>query len=360
MAELGVVTAIADPEFEGLVASTLYDQGWSVHFRALDSHSLKRYLIDNPEIKPVLIYSSDIAEIDEEFLQAVAPTLERVIGFAADGADQINLSLLPQPREGAELLSIIRTPGRIPLLRKRVRDPHQRRARTIAVAGASHGDGTTMTALNLAVELTLLGKKVLLVDAHHHHPAISILLGERNINQERPRALSSQLTLFEVTQRNSVSLEEILDEYLLTEDFILIDLGKSLIADYGEIERRWEAILKNLLLDVIDDLWILSTSSKISRALLSSTVASLERFPQRARTTYILNRRQSGKVGDHEEEKFLSTVTPSRPHGVRVLPLDLRGAERAEVDRSILMETNQRGLLRRELAAIAQELAGKG
>ena len=359
MAELGVVTAIADPEFEGLVASTLYDQGWNVLFRALDSHSLKRYLIDNPEIRPLLIYSCDIAGIDQEFLSELAPTLERSIGFAPDSVAQHNSSLLPQPSEGAELLAIIRTPGRAPLLRKKVRDLHQRRARTIAIAGASHGDGATITALNLAIELTLLGKKVLLIDAHHHHPAISILLGERNINQERPRSLSSQLDLFEITQKNSAALEEILYEFSPSVDFILVDLGKSLISAYEEVERRWEAILNNVLFDLIDDLWILSTSSKISRAFLSSTVASLQASPQRTRVTHILNRRNNGKAGEREEEKFLSTVTPSRPHGVRVLPLDLRGVERAEADRSILMESNQRGLLRRELATIAQELVGK-
>jgi hypothetical protein len=359
MVELQVVTAIADPEFEGLVASTLYAQGWSVLFRALDSHSLKRYLLENSEIKPLLLYSSDIAGIDREFLVAVAPVLERAIGFAADAGDQIDPSLLPKPIESVELLSIIRNPGRAPLLRKRVREQHQRRARTLALASASHGDGATMTALNLASELTLLEKKVLLIDAHHHQPAVSILLGERNINQARPKSITSNLSIFEVTKENASNVEEILYEFSLIVDFIVVDLGNCSISHYGEIERRWEAILNNLLLDSIDDLWILSSSSKISIASLNMVTASLEQSPQRIRTTHILNRRQSGKAGEREEERFLSMVTPGRPHGVRVLPLDLRGVERAEADRSLLMETNLRGLLRRELAAIAQELAGK-
>lgn len=359
MAELRVVTAIADPEFEGLVASTLYAQGWSVLFRALDSHSLKRYLLENTEIKPLLLYSSDIAGIDREFLAAVAPVLEHAIGFAADAGDQSDSSLLPKATESAELLAIIRNPGRTPLLRKRVREQQQQRARTLALASASHGDGATLAALNLASELTLLEKKVLLIDAHHHQPAISILMGERNINQGRPRSITSQLSLFEVTKENASDVEEILYEFSLIVDFIIIDLGRSLISQYGDIERRWESILHNLLLDSIDDLWILTSSSKVSAVSLSSIVSSFQRSPQRARTTYILNRRQSGKGGEREEERFLSHVTPGRPHGVRVLPLDLRGVERAEADRSILMETNLRGLLRRELATIAQELAGK-
>ena len=359
MAELGVVTAIADPEFEGLVASTLYAQGWNVLFRALDSNSLKRYLLENSEVKPLLIYSSDITEIDDLFLKAVAPTLERAIGFAADLTDQIDSSLLPKPTESSELLSIIRNPGRAPLLRKRVQEKNQRRAKIVALASASHGDGATMAALNLAIELTLLDKKVLLVDAHHHQPAISILMQERNINLERPRSITSNLSLFEVRKENASGLEEILYEFTLSADFIIVDLGKCALSQYGEIERRWEAILNNLLFDSIDDLWILSSSSKISASSLNSLVTSLESAPARARITFILNRRQGGKVGEKEEERFLSTVTPHRPHGVRVLPVDLRGVERAQADRSILMESNPRGLLRRELAAMAQELAGK-
>lgn len=359
MAELGVVTAIADPEFEGLVASTLYSQGWNVLFRALDCQSLKKYLFENSEIKPLLIYSSDIAEIDGEFLKVVAPAIERSIGFAADVADQIDSSLLPKPTESSELLSIIRNPGRTPLLRKKVREQNHRRARIVALASASHGDGATTVALNLTNELTLLGKQVLLVDAHHHQPAISILMEERNINVARPRSATSTLSLFEVTKENASGLEDILYEFTLSTDFIIVDLGKCGLSHYGEIERRWEAILNTLLFDSIDDLWILSSSSKISTASLQSIVTSLERSPQRTRTTFILNRRRSGKVGEREEERFLSTVTPSRPHGVRALPLDLRGVERAEADRSILRETNPRGLLRRELAAMAQELVGK-
>jgi plasmid stability protein len=41
---------------------------------------------------------------------------------------------------------------------------------------------------------------------------------------------------------------------------------------------------------------------------------------------------------------------------VRILPLDFRGVRAAAHDRSILIESNSRGLLRRSFAALALEL----
>ena len=45
-----VITAIANSELEGFVASTLYSQGWSVVYRALDLESLENFLHSNAEL----------------------------------------------------------------------------------------------------------------------------------------------------------------------------------------------------------------------------------------------------------------------------------------------------------------------
>ena len=76
----------------------------------------------------------------------------------------------------------------------------------------------------------------------------------------------------------------------------------------------------------------------------------------RGRVSYLLTHRIGGKKGDEQEERFLSVVSPTQPHALRILPLDLRGISAAAHDRSILIESNSRGLLRRSLAAIALEL----
>ena len=68
MAELSVVTAIKDPEFEAMVAGTLFSHGWNVIFRALDIASLQSFLTTSTESKPLLIYSSDVQELDSKTL----------------------------------------------------------------------------------------------------------------------------------------------------------------------------------------------------------------------------------------------------------------------------------------------------
>ena len=37
-----VITAISDAQFEGFVSGTLFAQGWSVVFRAIDTEAIER------------------------------------------------------------------------------------------------------------------------------------------------------------------------------------------------------------------------------------------------------------------------------------------------------------------------------
>jgi hypothetical protein len=76
----------------------------------------------------------------------------------------------------------------------------------------------------------------------------------------------------------------------------------------------------------------------------------------RGRITHLLTQRTPGKKGDEQEAKFLSVVSPTQPHALRILPLDSRNISSAAEDRSILIESNSRGSLRRSLAALALEL----
>ena len=51
-----IITAIANSELEGFVAGTLYSQGWSVIYRALDTSSLELFLESMAsQVKSVLL-----------------------------------------------------------------------------------------------------------------------------------------------------------------------------------------------------------------------------------------------------------------------------------------------------------------
>jgi len=356
MAELSVITAIKDPEFEAMVAGTLFSHGWSVIFRALDVISLQNFLTTSTESKPLLIYSSDVYDLDSKILATLLPYLDRAIGFLASHQSEVIDGYLARPRDDIELLAMIRSPHRAPMLRSVSTHHAPSRCRMIALTGVNHGEGVTLTALNLAIELTLMGKKVLLIDAHHQMPAIATILGERHANKDALKEVSPTLQIFEITRHNaSLAVELILDASLHV-DFILIDLGLITYSEASLLDRRWESIFSTWVLEAADDVWIFSSPRVVSSRALREISAALPQMTIRGRVTYLLTHRIPGKKGDEQEEKFLAVVSPTQPHALRTLPLDLRGVSSAAQDRSILIESNSRGALRRSLAALALEL----
>lgn len=356
MAELHVVTAIADPEFESFVARTLHSQGWSVLFRAVDVGLLTQYLESSDEIKPLLIYSSDIQGLSREYLSTISNLIERAVGFVGTGVDKFDGELIERTYDVALLMANIITQGRSPLRQQGLMNSAARRSRVIAIAGASHGDGATTTAINCAIELNLLGKKVLLIDAHHQLPAIAILLGERNLNGFEPSRISPLLEVFELTRENASSMNEILIEACSRTDFVIVDLGLIPSAPETMTERRWQSSFSNWTFENADDLWLMTSSRPVSTHSLHRFQNATAQQNLRPRVTFILNHRKSGKRGDVQEEKFLALVAPRHPYAIRVLPLDIRGICAAEMDRSILAESNPRGILRKKYLELVTSL----
>jgi len=356
MAELNVVTAISDPDFEAMVAGTLYSHGWSVIFRALDVDSLQKFLSASTDLKPLLIYSSDVAELDSKMLATLSQYLDRAIGFWSSDQSEAQDGFLSRPRDEIELLAMIRSPHRAPMHRSTSAQMIPSRCRMIAFAGVNHGEGVTLTALNLAIELTVLGKKVLLIDAHHHMPAIATILGERHANKVALREVSSALQIFEITRSNASSAINLILDASTDVDFILIDLGLITYSELSTLDRRWENVFSTWILETADDLWLFSSPRTVSTRALREISAALPHMTIRGRITHLLTQRIPGKKGDEQEAKFLSVVSPTKPHALRILPLDLRGVSVASYDRSILIESNSRGLLRRSFAALALEL----
>ena len=71
LATPAVITAIADPDFEGIVSSALFGQGWSVIARALDMKSLEIEIAKCDVSQVILIYSSDLPGISLTRLQEI-------------------------------------------------------------------------------------------------------------------------------------------------------------------------------------------------------------------------------------------------------------------------------------------------
>jgi hypothetical protein len=119
-----VITAIADPDFEGLVSSALFNQGWSVIARALDMKSLEIEIAKCDVSQIILIYSSDLPGISLAQLHQITRSGVTLFGFAdATGSAQGLPEISPRPTSPAELLAYIRGNIRSPSLRTPLLQP---------------------------------------------------------------------------------------------------------------------------------------------------------------------------------------------------------------------------------------------
>ena len=76
-----IITAISSSETEGFIAGTLFAQGWSVVFRAIDWDSLERFIKTNQEMArgALLIFGSDLPGISKDKIIHKDLSLNRVL-----------------------------------------------------------------------------------------------------------------------------------------------------------------------------------------------------------------------------------------------------------------------------------------
>lgn len=350
------VTGIRDAEFEGFVASALYEQGWSVLFRALDFQSLNSYLNTGSADKPLLLLSTDCEGLTPADLELLRENGTKYILFrASDSGEEVFLEAVPRPTTSLELVALLRGSLRNPLIRS---SPTAKvRARTIALGAASAALGTSTLTINLGAELSALGRKVLIVDAHADSPSFASLLGERGLNTSAEiRQISQGLHILEITQENILRELSELDQALTEFDFILLDCG--VLRDIGRslTGRRWGSEVLIWSTTHADEIWILSRADHLGSERLKTLLQELSRYPMKPSPSFINAQRAYVKRGTSREEQFLQLVTPLRPTRVLRLPWDPRSVNAAEEKLSPLVESNERGLLRKVIADIAGEL----
>ncbi|MSW01605.1 MAG: P-loop NTPase, partial [Actinobacteria bacterium] len=239
-----VITAIADAQTEGFIASGLFAQGWSVVYRALDTTSLKKYIVSNPEIakNALLLYTPDLAELNPASSLELSRMVKQSIGFSNDLEKYQNYpGLYEIPKDLTELVSLVRGSIRSPLIRQQSPVQHStRRAQVIAIGSAGSGVGCTTVAINIAMELSVLEKSTLLIDANFRAPSIAVLLSLRNLlTDEGWRSVAPQLSISEITQLRSNSIDELMARAIDEFDQIIIDLGSISGLSNRLTDQRW-------------------------------------------------------------------------------------------------------------------------
>jgi len=281
LATPAVITAIADPDFEGVVSSALFSQGWNVIARALDMKSLEIEITRCDVSQVILIYSSDLPGISLARLQEISRSGITLFGFAdAVGSAQDLPEISPRPTSSAELLAYIRGNIRSPSLRTPLLQPTPNlKAKIIGVGSASHSTGNTVLALNLAQESALLGTKTLLIDANFQAPAIATLLDLRKVSDENKwRDISENLAISEITQQKASGFNTLALEAAAYFDLIYIDLGTLANLSSDLTDRRWASQVKIWVSNLAKNIIITSTTELLQQRRLKDLQQDLSKI----------------------------------------------------------------------------------
>ena len=354
-----VITAISDAQFEGFVSGTLFAQGWSVVFRAIDTEALERFCSNNVEqaASSLLIYSPDLPGITHDVVKRLTTKVKQVVGFSS----KTNLEfadLHPNPATATDLVSIVRGFVRAPMLRQVSQMSRaNRKAHVIAIGSAGSDTGCTTIALNLAMELSVLGKSTLLIDANFRAPSIAALIAIRNVQSESGwRTIAPQLAIAEITQQEAGTIDQLMESATQIFDNIVIDLGSISGLSNRLTDRRWTSTMTTWSCDQGDELMVIARPDLLGIHRLEQVCGLLEKTSIRAALSFTLNMRSQGKKGGDEEAQFLAITTRLRPLCVRTISRDLRAASKALEEKATLIEVNMRSALRKSIATMASEL----
>ena len=353
-----VITAIADAQTESFIAATLFAQGWSVLFRAIDSDSLERYLRNNEEAvkSAILIFAPDLSGIAHERLETMRPLVKQLVGFSKNPDSDTALGELHLlPNTATDLISLVRGFIRAPMLRQATQPSSQeRRAHVLAIGSAGSNTGCTTLAINIAMELSVMDKQTLLIDANFRAPSVATLLSLRNVNSEPGwRNIAPSLSVAEISQDQSISIETLMEQAIQNFDHVVIDLGSISGLSNRLTDRRWTSAMT---CDQGDEFMVVARPDVLGLHRLEQVTSLIEMTSIRSPLSFVLNMRSMGRRGAEEEARFLSITTPLRPLGVRVVPRDPRSTSAAEAQKSTLIEVNSRSVLRKAVAKIVSEI----
>lgn len=352
---MSAITGIKDAEHEGFIAGTLYSQGWNITLRALDCDDIIQALTHVRDQKPILLLATDLDGL----------TVARVAEFRAQGFTVFLFSSQPHlaeysgciafPSTALDVVAMIRGSLRAPLIRP-AQNSMIKTARTIAFASASHGSGCTLIASNIAVELSLLGHKVLLVDAHAQFPAVAQSLGQRGL-KDGFTSISENLWGYEITQDTLAADITHLYEAQAQYQFIIIDLGTIRNFAASLTSRRWENETLIWACQSADRLIFVTKDDRISLERLRQVLRECAPNSIKPKISFIHNLRAPGKKKSDSDESLLQSITPIAADSVMQIVKDSRSAERAERDCTSLYEANDKSALRRAIAEIAGLIA---
>lgn len=354
------ITAISDSEDEGFLASSLFNSGWQVQFRALDFPSLETFLADNQLPQVTVLLSTDLVGLSADGISKISKKGYPVYLFSSSSVVVFEgHPVMPFPKSALELIALLRGSFRAPLLRSQAEIENKVRARSIAVSSVLAGSGGTTLAINVAAELSLSGARVLLVDANSDAPAIATLLDGRGLRQRDDFSnIAENLWAMEFTQESIARDVERLYQSQFEFDFVVLDIG--VMRDFPQVltGKRWSGEAINWVSNNCDSLLLLSRSDLLSLQRLRNLAQLISQNPIKPTLKFVHMMRPHGKAGNEADLAFLDCISSLSSEKALALPIDLRSVQGAQKERATLYESAERSPLRRVIADLAGQLRG--
>lgn len=354
--EMCAITGIADTQKESFIASSLFDQGWSVRYRALDADDLIAYVQECMSGDLTLFLSNDLDGLDLEKVEILRALSRRLYLFNCAVTPTHFDGEIDFPAQSLELANLLRSTYRAPLIQKQ--EPAKpATARIIGIAATSHGLGCTTFAVNLAHELSLLDASVLLVDADAQSPSIADALDERSLHnlgswKERP----GKASLMELSQNLISENISNLDRASRTFNFIILDLSVLSPLSQSLMSRRWDSQAAIWASNSANELWFLTKSQSRNLRALARTAEELRRNEIKPRIRFIAMEEEKGRR-ERNSLDSISQQTKGIEQGAPLsLPVDSKNVHIAESHKVPLAECNERGVLRRAIKGIAEKV----
>ena len=349
-----VITAIADAEFEGLVSSALFSQGWNVVARALDMKDLENEFNKIESNEVILIYSSDLPGLSLDGLQRISRVSKTQFGFSDSAGGSKGLpDLSPRPVSSSELLSFIRGNIRSPRLRTPLIQPSTNlKSRILGIGSAGHATGNTILALNLAQESALLGKKTLLIDANFQAPAIATLLDLRKVSDEdKWRDVSENFSVSEITQEKVSNFNSWIIEAASYFDAIYFDLGTLANLTHDLTDRRWASHVKIWVSNFAQEIVITSTVELLQQKRLNDLLQDISQISLTPRISLAILR-----AVDIKKKENIDPSTNLKIAHTWQIPHDFRACSNAARERTTFAHVCPKSTLRKAIFSISSQI----
>jgi Flp pilus assembly CpaE family ATPase len=312
---------------ESFVASTLFEMGWTLLYRATNLEGLKSSVENHPEA--IIVATRDFLSEKSNFSNPVI-----YLDFTTE-LTKLNLQdLLLQ----ADKNERDKRPT-IPLSQ----------IKTTLILALDAGVGGSTCAINIAFEKSLLGKEILLIDLNQENPCFSLYFDIQRIN----RKIAPTQSGFSLSEVSEISYFAELARKINDFDELVIDLGRIVTGERCNSGVRIREIAARWSMNSATSIFIVSRADTYSLMRLKALAPEFLKLSRNIRPTILLV--SQGSISVRERKSLIEKAVSIFGGEARYLPREFRMLQRAVAEKVPFSQIAPKSLLAREFAAMAQQ-----